>query len=61
MYKYTKIVIKLPVSVDCCYTAIIFPLCDNKEIEQILKDLIDYCNQYTFGMIIVLEESERVG
>ncbi len=33
---------------------------DTKEIEQIRKNLIDYCNQDTFGMISILEELEKL-
>lgn len=29
---------------------------DKQEIEQIRKNLIDYCNQDTFGMVVILEE-----
>lgn len=33
---------------------------DKQEIEQIRKNLIDYCNQDTFGMIVILEELEKI-
>lgn len=33
---------------------------DKQEIEQIRKNLIDYCNQDTFGMIVILEELEKL-
>jgi len=32
---------------------------DKQEIEQIRKNLIDYCNQDTFGMIVILDELEK--
>jgi hypothetical protein len=34
-------------------------IADKQEIEQIRKNLIDYCNQDTFGMIVILEELEK--
>lgn len=33
---------------------------DKSEIEQIRRDLIDYCNRDTYGMIVILEELERI-
>lgn len=33
---------------------------DKNEIEQIRKNLIDYCNQDTYGMIVILDELEKL-
>lgn len=33
---------------------------DNNEIQKIKKNLLDYCKRDTYGMIIILEELERV-
>jgi predicted RecB family nuclease len=33
---------------------------DNTEIENIRKNLIDYCNRDTYGMVVILEELERI-
>lgn len=33
---------------------------DKNEIEEIRKNLIDYCNRDTYGMIVILEELERL-
>ncbi len=35
-------------------------LIDTNEINQIRKSLIDYCNQDTYGMVVVLDELEKI-